>query len=275
VKQTYACFVPLLVFSTASFARAEPSDSLVARAEARDAAREHVDEASRSFARHDYLGCVSAFQRAYDIAPMPQIRFNLGVCLERLARFREAAREYLASAESEELSAEERARARAKLRVLQKRMGVARIAAVQGFASVLIDGESECDLPCSIYLDPGRHEAAVGRGSRLRVVRFRVRAGKRAKVRFPPVEIIHTSASNRPRGRKRGWLTWTGSGLAGIGVAGTVGFGLRTLSLRDQFEASPAPELAASGARMRSLTNLSLAVAVTGAVLILADTWID
>jgi hypothetical protein len=267
--------IPLLVVGTASTARAESPGPLVARAEARDRAREHVDAASRAFVTHDYLGCVNAFRRAYDIAPMPQIRFNLGLCLERLARYREAAQEYLASAESSELSAEERARARSKLRSLQKRMGVARIATVDGFGSVLVDGETDCDLPCSIYLDPGRHEATVGSGPRRRVVRFRVRAGRRVKVRFPRREILDISDSPRPGGGKRGWLTWTGRGLAAVGVAGTVGFGLRTLSLRDQFEVEPTPELAASGDRMRSLTNYSLAVAVTGAVLILADTWFD
>ncbi|MND05240.1 hypothetical protein D3C83_259000 [compost metagenome] len=57
----------------------------------------------------------------------------------------------------------------------------------------------------------------------------------------------------------------------GAGVVGTVGFGLSANAIHDDFEAMPSEALRDDGIFARDLANVSLAVAVVGAVAILVD----
>lgn len=241
----------------------EPDD------ETKEKARALVAEASSAFEAHDYLKCATSFRQAYELVPIPHIRFNLGVCLERLARFREAAVEFEAASTSEVLTADVRARASERFAAVKMRLGLAKLGPVADFETAVIDGDIECTLPCAVHLDPGRHEASVGTGDRRRVTRFSIVAGAEVEVTFAPP--VATPTPRTDDDARIGWMTWTGGSMAAVGVAGTVGFGLRTLSLKDTFDTDPTQATADSGNRMRNLTNLSLTVAATGAALVLID----
>ena len=71
--------------------------------------------------------------------------------------------------------------------------------------------------------------------------------------------------------RGPGWLTWTGAGLAVVGTASTLYFGLRTQSLHDDYVREPTEQRYDDGRDARLATNLSIGVAAVGAVMLAVD----
>jgi hypothetical protein len=66
-------------------------------------------------------------------------------------------------------------------------------------------------------------------------------------------------------------LTWTGVGLAAVGAAGILYFGLRAQSIHDQYVLTPTTGRRDKGMLYRDLANISIGVAGLGAVLLLVD----
>ena len=66
-------------------------------------------------------------------------------------------------------------------------------------------------------------------------------------------------------------LTWTGAGLAVVGTASTLYFGLRTHSLHDDYVREPTEQRYDDGREARLATNLSIGVAAVGAVMLAVD----
>ena len=112
----------------------------------------------------------------------------------------------------------------------------------------------------------------MGKRSERRVVT--VESGAEVRIAFsaptPPPRPRKPSVPDEPA-VSPGPLTWVGTGLAAVGVAGIVGFGLRALTLSEDFDAAPSEELADEGELMRNLANASIGVAALGAVLIAID----
>jgi hypothetical protein len=248
----------------------------------RGAARAEFAQGERAFEDNDNEVALAHFRRAFELAPSDVVRFNIGVCLERLGRHREAVAEYEAAAASTELDAEAREQAERDAARARARLGILVVDGEPQGASVLVDGEELCTLPCEVGVDPGSHEVVVRDGDRRSEHRARVARGGRTRVtaelpqeqaRAPEQPVSAAPAPSAPATETRGpgVLTWIGIGVAVVGGAGIAYFGLRTEALRDDYFDTPTRETRDDGLLMRTLTNVSIGVTALGAVLVGID----
>lgn len=232
------------------------------------AAAAEYEAGTEDFEDDDYEAALVHFRRAFEIQPYDAIRFNIGVCLERLGRFRDASEEFELAAESEELDDETRARAARFLARVLERLGTVEIRGSVDGAQVLIDGTPACVLPCTTRLDPGEHRLEVraddgGRGVRV----IELDRGEELAVW---IDIEGASTSESSEGAL-GVLGWVGIGVAAAGAAAAIGFGIRTIALHDEFEAMPSQDLRTEGLTFQGLTWTGIGVAVLGLGLFVLD----
>lgn len=253
-------------------------------------AKRLVGEAKDAFTAGDFDTCAKKFSTAFKLAPLPQIQFNLALCYERLDRYRDAALEYEAAAKHKDMPAPMQEKANESLAKMRKSLAKVEIVGTTGKA--VVDESISCDLPCSLYLEAGRHVVTYGADERKG---FRAKRNEElvvtleGGVKETPIQDRGFRATEGGGGNERedltmvsakgssgsnsapGFLTWGGGGLAVAGTAGALVFGLRARSLHDDFQAMPTRALADDGDQMRNLTNLSIGVAVVGASLVVYD----
>jgi tetratricopeptide (TPR) repeat protein len=229
----FRSFAVLVCLVVAAGVYASPT---AAEANPKQRARHAFQAGQRAFEQGSYEQALRHFKRALEISPHDAVRFNIAVCLERLDRPREAIEQYRAAARSDSLSPEARARARQQARRVRKGLQGSTPAAETNAQDARGDDE-----PAS-GVQHAREGAATQPGG-----------------------------EERPPARGIGALTWVGVAVATAGVAGTVGFGVRTRRLHDDFQDMPTPSRQEEGRRMRRLTNGSIGVAVLGAALTVLD----
>jgi tetratricopeptide (TPR) repeat protein len=247
----------------------------------REQARTAFESATTRFAAADYEAALAMFREAYRLAPHDKVRFNMGQCLIRLGRHREAFVELDAAARSTQLSDDERKTARVAADESARHLATLRFSGGPE-RPVVVDGELQCMVPCTLMVDPGPHRIeaeGVPSGE------IEVRLGETTNVDLstasteppapevapPPTPVVDRKpppAKPRPRPSA---LTWVGLGLAVTGGAGIIGFGVRANALHDDYVAAPDPSTRERGVTMRNLANASIGVALLGAVLMTAD----
>jgi PEGA domain len=250
-------------------------------------------QASRQFQRgndhfkaHDYSAALTAYQRAYEILPNDKALVPIASCLQRLARFRESIDVWKRVALSDTVDPSIRADARAKLAELESRLGRLVVTSEPSGAEVLVDGLVRCRTPCDEPIDPRAHDVVIGQGQheerrsiapeRGETVRLDVALGT-SRERAPSSDVMGPDSGTRPPpaeldgGYHPGPLTWIGGGVALLGGAGVLGFGLRAESLFDDFDAEPHRGTFNEGRLSRDLANASIAVAAGGLVLLAID----
>lgn len=244
-----------------------------------------IDDAAAAFARggeaftaRRYDEALTAFRRAYELAPHDRVRFNMAVCLEELGRFREAAVEFEAAAASHQLDGPTRERARAAAEAARARLATLAFRSSGASVHVEVDGEVACATPCEATVDPGEHRVRYRdrRGEHEDLVR--VEAGGRvdrmlevAPEPTPAIEPPSTSDED-DASLDLGPLGIVGIGLAAVGTGGMIGFGVRFLDVKAQYEregCSVAP--CDDGELARDLINVSIGALAVGAVLLLVD----
>jgi hypothetical protein len=246
-----------------------------------------IDDAAAAFARggeaftaQRYDEALTAFRRAYELAPHDRVRFNMAVCLEELGRFREAAVEFEAAAASHQLDGPTRERARAAAEAARARLATLAFRSTGASVHVEVDGEVACATPCEATVDPGEHRVTYRdpRGEHEDLVR--VEAGGRVdrvlEVAPEPIAPIERDETREPdtddASIDLGPLGLAGIGVATLGTGGIIGFGVRFLDVKAQYErdgCAVAP--CDDGELARDLTNVSIGVAAVGAVLVLID----
>ncbi|MEM9188686.1 MAG: tetratricopeptide repeat protein [Myxococcota bacterium] len=242
-----------------------------------------MEDAFEAFEAGDYQLALNGFMRAQELNPRASLEFNIGMCLERLGRLREAMNRYERALASDELGVEGAARARAQLEGLTAR--VARVVADEPEGGYLRVGESgECRIPCSLALDPGTHLVVLQDGRRSTSKSVTLSPGATERVQFSTsrmaIDDVEPRETREPSltddevpgaGYSPGVLTIIGSGLTVLGGAGIVGFGLRTDELHQRYLESPTADLADEGETMMLLANASIGAAILGGVLVLVD----
>jgi hypothetical protein len=271
---------------------------LAARAQAPSAdvevARGAFLQAERAFQEQRYEEALSLFRLAFAKVPNDAVRFNVGVCLERLGRYAEARSEYEAAASSTSLSAEQRAAGQERAQALAPRTAELILSGAAQAVRVSVDGAPACTTPCRAFVEPGRHQLTADTAGGPISLEVEAVAGTAHAVAFegrsvpaPPPEtapsgrgaggepsapVMHGSAPRRDsRGVAPGWLTLAGGITTGVGVAGVVGFGLRTRSLESSYHSAPSAETRDAGLRTQTLTNASIVMAGVGAALVVLD----
>ena len=237
--------------------------------------RELIERAVAAFEEGDYQVALDHFSTAYELVPRAEIEFNIGMCLERLGRLREAKARYEHALEGDELGPEGRARARAQLEGVLPRLATLRVTEPSG-AEVLVGRDDRCEVPCELVLDPGTHDVVLRDGDARRSREVTLVPGGEEVVRFEPEvapAIVPPPTETPPRddGYAPGVLSILGAGLVVAGGAGIVGFGLRTDRLHDEYLDNPTADGADEGETMMLLANVSIGVAVLGGALLLID----
>ncbi len=282
--------------SSFSFAQSEgeqPSEQ--PEAAQQDAAQQ--DAAQQNAAAHFSAGVIAMREGEFDAA-LRRFRqaqalhahganlFNIAVCLEELGRLLEAQRTYRVALETDQLGPERTREGALRVESIDARLAMIEVVPADGSSQspgapqspgtsqspdvVTIDGEP-CSLPCRVRVDPGTHlvrapsferEVTVPEGGEVRVtVPLSTPAVTDERARE---QADGLGARNEVRAPSRAGWWITGGALTVLGVAGAVGFGLRTQGLKDDFSETPTRVLQEDGVRARRLTNASIATAGLG-----------
>ncbi len=216
-----------------------------------------------AFERGEHAVALHVFRELYERTGLAALRFNIGVCLEQLGDRVAALGEFEAVGADDTMAAGTRAESIEAAARLRSQLAIVTIDGPADAVAV-IDESRRCELPCELWVEPGAHSVVLasegGSTSSLDAV-----PGGRSAITLSIVEAAPTS------GGSLGVLTGLGSAIAAIGIGGIIGFGVRTMDLKAQFDATPTLSLQSDGETMRDLTNTSIAVALLGAALVAID----
>jgi tetratricopeptide (TPR) repeat protein len=246
---------------------------------AEDAA-ELFAEGEAEFAAGNYEAALEHFREADSLVPHPASKFHMARCLEALGRLHEAWALYGEVAEHTEVSPAERSAAAQRRAEIRSRLAAVRVTGPEG-GEVVLDGASACVVPCTALADPGAHELEVVWPDRTERRQLELDEAQIIDldlgVRPPPPAATPPPPAREPpepRAPPPRWptaLTWVGIPIAGVGAIGTVAFGLRTLALRREHDMAPNEASRERGLTSRALANVSIAIAIAGGILMVAD----
>lgn len=152
--------------------------------------------------------------------------------------------------------------------------------------------EEHCAAPCILAVLPGPQDVSLVKDGDSQEYNVDVAAGQLETVVWIDVrqaaetvpEVLAEPFVEPERRYRPGALTVVGGILTAAGAAGTLGFGLRTNQLEDDFDqavSAPAVDvqradaLIADGVRMRRATNASIAVLGVGVAMMLLELILD
>jgi hypothetical protein len=242
-----------------------------------ESARIEFESGEAAFDASDYDLALRHFRRAHELVPRDGVLFNIGVCLERLGRNREAVEAYEQAAASAGLNDETRAQARDFAARARLRLGTIVVTGEPRGAAVLVDGAELCAIPCRIEVDFGPREVTVRApdgteaSERIDVPRGGIAEADLHALRRRDPSNAPTASSAAPESRGLGALGFIGIGLAVAGGGAVLGFGLHTESLGDDYLRNPTADLRDEGLLMRGITNASIAVGGVGLLLFAID----
>lgn len=254
-----------------------------AQAGPRELAKAQFGEGQRAFEREDYTEALRHFRRAFELHEHDAVRFNIGVCLERLSRFREALAQYEAAASSKTLDKKQQKRATTKADAVRAELATLKVTGSPEGAEVSVDGEVFCTVPCSAPIDPRKQEVVVRAGELSEVHEVHPRrqeqtvlhvtlvAKSSEPVAAPKRRDVRKDDSPAAATRGPGFLTWGGLGLVAVGGVGIAVFGPKAKSEHDDFVATGSEDARSAGSTARDLTNVAIGVAVVGAAITAYD----
>ncbi|MBI2893762.1 MAG: PEGA domain-containing protein [Deltaproteobacteria bacterium] len=240
-------------------------------------AAEAFERGKRAFEEDDYVGALSAFEEAQRLRPHDVVRFNIGLCQERLGHFALALASYRHAADSSQLDEATRADADERARRVAGRLGRLSVPEPRG-ARVAIDGAQRCVAPCTVDLDPGSHQVRVEGGGTTIDRPVRIERGQTALVGERAADPAPARASRErdpaPDRFRIGVVGWIGAGVAVLGGAGTLLFGLRATSLHRSYLEEPNRSRLDDGRAAVLLTNVSIVTALVGAATFVLDVFV-
>jgi hypothetical protein len=257
--------------SRAGGQEAPPSAAAIAEAE------RHFNEGVAATEQGDFDAAFQAFQASYELNPLPDVLYNIGMCRKALGDLPGAAnafREYV-TAVGGNLSPAERAEFDALLAELMPQIGRLTIQSNEAGATVTVDGiqVGSTPLPGWYAVASGHHQIEVAKD---RFVAFLteldVAGGQSPTVSATLVALEGTPGADGEPGGLSPWF-WTCAGVAGASVLTMAITGGLTLKYNDDFDAGGRTD---SGLRdttlaLRTTTDvflgIGLAAVVVGTVL--------
>lgn len=153
-------------------------------------ARAHFERGLTLLNAQNFEGALAEFERSYQLSPRPSVLYNIGVTLQALNRYPEAARaieRYLREATN--LPAARRAEVERALEQLRALIAHVRIEAEPAGAIVRVDGVEVGTAPLAqpVEVGPGRHlvEVIAG-GQTIGREEFSIASGQTREVRIAP-----------------------------------------------------------------------------------------
>jgi hypothetical protein len=234
----------------------------------------------RAFAAGDYARALRHFQNAERLAPHPLVRFNIAICLDKLGRLREAIELYERLAADGELADSTRSEAAGRATQAAAALATLQIDGPRG-AQAVVDDRDRCRIPCAIKLDPGEHVLRAQGSPESR--RILLETGQELRVDLPgkvvaAAQAPRTAAPSAEDGgqpltdRDRfGALSYIGGSVAILGLGVFTYYGIRTVSLHQDYLDNPDPDTREQGIRARTTANVALGVALVGTALVIVD----
>jgi len=233
---------------------------------ARARASESFREAKAAFARGDFAAAAAAFEQAARLAPHPATWLNAAEAWERRGDLVHAAED---CDRARDVSGEDESYRRevdARLARVLAAVGTLEAAGPRAL-SIRVDGGDAQQLPARRRLAPGVHrvvtvDVATGR-ERAEEVTLRAnhvtRFDARAFADAPPaIRVADDRARPGPPA-----ATWICFGLAGAFAVPATIFGVSTLAAKSDYDAAPSRDALDRFKRDRTLTDVSLAAALT------------
>ncbi len=256
--------------------------------EKREKAQAYFQQGELLVEKGEYIQAAEAFTQAYETMPHPSVLANVAYCYDKAGNIPKAVevfRKYMALYEGE---ADTEA-ARERLQELKQRIGEIEITCPTDPCRVMIDGKVSGEAPFRAILDPGVHwvEAVAGDTVYKRisvtvqeehtVVLAMTPAQPEVQDTPPPpkpvemasVPRIKSSSKIEKQSKKKmfGVPFWVASGttIAALGVTGV--FGVRTLTLRNDYNDSGYTDknLKEDGEQAKKITNIMTIVTGTSA----------
>lgn len=278
----WALLVALVAASARAWAQPEPADAPVpadepaAPAEPTRSAEEEAaasfEQGQRAFEEDDYAAALTAFEQAQRLAPSDVVRFNIGLCLERLARFREALAEYQHAAASTELDEPSRVGAQERAQRVQARVGTIVVPGPAG-VNVEVVGVETCTAPCRVTVDPGTY--TVRRTDREGL--SPAVAVSRGEERVAALEVVAPTdpPDDEPSaGLRLGLIGWIGAGVAAVGTVATIMLGVQATALHEDFLDHPNRDDMNAGRAAVIGTDVALVFAILGAATVVVDLFV-
>jgi hypothetical protein len=237
-------------------------------------AREALDRAVTAFDRGDFQLALTAFERVYALQPKEELRFNIGLCLEKLGRLRDAFEAYSAARASGALDAEGLARADSRMKDVRARLATVALKAPAG-AELHVDRALSCTAPCELVVDPGAHTWEVGTQSGSIVgspgASVLIEPAPPPAARPEPSPALEPQVSAAPPPWSPRWAMFAGAALAVGGGGGIIGFGLWSNQLLTAYKLAPTKALADQGELVTLVANVCIGVAVVGLLTVAID----
>lgn len=256
-----------------------------AAAQQRNEAAQVFARGKALFARHDYVGAIAAFERAYSLKPHYAVQCSIAHCYEQMNRYVESAEHYRRCLKEGAAKSPTAKKVRRDLDGVEARMNWIEVKSPGLGGTVYVNGDMQGAAPRRVPLNAGRHTIEVRReGARPASVKIKVLNGEERSVDLVPIATQpavtarteadplpeRTDAGRGPRGLSSAWF-WTSAALtAALGIAaGTMG-GLTYKAHSDYYDA-PTKEGYDTFVSHRLVTNvlagLAVAAGATGTVL--------
>jgi tetratricopeptide (TPR) repeat protein len=257
---------------------AAPNDKPAKTEDPAAMARRYFNAGQKAFSEGRFVESAKAFLEAYRLKPHPAPLINAGDAWERAGESAQAARAYQRVLELEDASEQDRADAVERLAQLGPKLGILELIGDPS-QRVRVDDE-EFKGGSRVYVFPGEHRVTLldVEGAKLR--RLEIAAGTSRSIDLqtlepgksgtsdtttpttiePVPDSVPTEGGIRP-------LTWAAFGLAAVGVAGAVYFGLQVNDAEASYNDDPNQDDYDRFNQNKLLTNVSIGVAGVGAAL--------
>lgn len=139
-----------------TIAHAQPADN---RAKAKAAFKRAVDAEERQ----DWRTAVDEYLTAYELAPHPDVLFNVATVYERMSELRQAAT-YYGRYLKDATDAPDRAKVERTIESLRTRPSVVTVESAPAGAMIVVDGERKGRAPVELKLPGGQHQIVAEHG---------------------------------------------------------------------------------------------------------------
>lgn len=262
---------------------AEPaSPATTAPAEDKAKARELFVKGSKLYQAGQFREAIQVFKKAYTFWKNPRIRLNIAICLLESGQSVEAVTELRATLKEMDQSKRQAFEAKLPAKLVQANKEAAELSVrmpAGDEVAVEIDGKPAGTAPVIAVVMPGKHEVVVRVGTDEKARKtIEVTAGGRQSWELTAWPAA-TQPTPTPKPKGSGFLArmkklqrlpiWYFSAAALLAVAGgiaTIGTGLKTNKLEDDYFARPSLDTRDEGIRYRNATNAMIGVTVVGVV---------
>ncbi len=261
----------LMVCLPVGTARAETSEADKTKA------RKLVKIAKKMLKRKNLTRALRYFEQAHRYWDNPLIQYNISVVHLALGHKVKAAihlRQYMVHA-----SPDDQARLPVALRKVLTQVAVIHIQAPAKDVAIWVDGNLEGMGKVVVVVLPGERSVEFRRGGKVLSQKTLQTSGGQTLVYNPQSRSTVPPPRPTDRRKKLHWAYFVvAAGLAVVAGTVTIGTGVRTLALHDDFVEDPTnTEVQSQGKTMKAVTNVMIGVtaaaAVTAGVLVLFTRW--